>query len=272
MMDFADLHIHTNYSDGSSSPQQVIKEAKENGLQCIAITDHDTFGAVKLATDYAKEQGIEVIPGVELSSEISNKDIHILGYFANCENEKLIDSLKQMQNIRMERMKKMIDKLKGMGINNITFEETIQLTNSNSVGRLHLAIMLKKKNWVNDISQAFDKYIGEGKSAYIPKFKQTPAEAIRMIKGFGGVAVLAHPMLTSVDELIPGLVKDGLEGLEVYYPNVSEKIMSFYSNLAKKYDLIMTGGSDSHGDSKDSTYIGKVKIPYSLVEALKEKL
>lgn len=269
MTRLADLHIHTHYSDSNSSPQEVIDHAVKAGLSCIAITDHDTLAGIKPTQDAAQSHGIEVIPGIELSSEVQGKDIHVLGYFIDDTQGPIRDILTEMQKARVERIARMIEKLKVCQIDDITLEEVTCRPRSGAVGRPHLAAVLLEKGWVGSIREAFDKYLAEGGVAYVQKFKQSPYEAIRLIEESGGVAVLAHPMLTQVDELIPGLAKAGLRGLEVYYPNCSAKVIQYYEGLAKKNGLIATGGSDAHGDLKKHTYVGKVKIPYNLVEALK---
>ena len=266
----ADLHIHTHFSDSTFSPHEVVLEAHKHGLNCIAITDHDTIDGIHPTRMFADQYGIEVISGVELSSEINNKDVHILGYCFDFENGPLLDQLKSMQQTRIERMKTMIEKLKELGINNIEFGEISALAKSDSLGRPHLASIMLQKGWVKNIREAFDKYLKEGAPAYVRKFKLSPQEAIAMINNAGGVAVLAHPMFTQVDELIPEFVRSGMRGLEVIYPNVSENVMNFYAQQAKKHHLVVTGGSDAHGEVKVHTYIGKVKIPYTNVQQLKD--
>jgi len=270
MSKIADLHIHTHFSDSTSSPEEVVEQAHQNGLDCISITDHDTVNGIQPTMDAAQKYGIEVIPGIELSSEIQGKDIHILGYGFDYKNEDFVNQLSEMQNSRTERMAKMIEKLKAFNIDNIELEEVCALAKSKAVGRPHLARILVKKGWVVDFKEAFNKYLADDAPAYVPKFKQTPSEAIKLIKENGGVSVLAHPMLTNVDQMIAGFAKKGLDGLEVYYPFASQTNIDYYEKLAKKYHLLVTGGSDAHGDSKKHTWVGKIKIPYELVEGLKQ--
>lgn len=266
----ADLHIHTNFSDSTQSPEEVVDQAHEQGLGCIAITDHDTMDGIEPAVEAAKKYALEIIPGIELSSEADGKDIHILGYFIDYKNENFARKIRNMQNARVERMREMIGKLKGLGIDNITLDEVCERAESNSVGRPHLAAVMLEKGCVTSIKKAFDQYLADDAPAYVSKYKQSPYEAIDLIRSAGGIAVLAHPMLTGVDEMIPGLVEAGLHGLEVYYPNRSDDVIRFYEGLAEKYQLIATGGSDAHGDVKKHTFIGKIKIPYSVVEQLKK--
>ncbi|MDE1921141.1 MAG: PHP domain-containing protein [Candidatus Omnitrophica bacterium] len=265
----ADLHIHTYFSDSTASPQEVVDEAVKAGLSHIAITDHDIVQGVAAAMEAAGPRGLEVVPGVELSSEFEGCDIHILGYFIDHQQGPLAEKINDFLDARQDRMKRMITKLKSIGIDNIEFEEVAALTHSRAVGRSHLAMMLLNKGWVNNIRAAFEKYIGPGCPGYAPKYKQTPFEAIDLIRKSGGVAVMAHPMLTQKDELIPRLKAAGLKGLEVYYPNTTETVIRFYERIAQKNGLTATGGSDAHGKAKPYTHIGKQTVPSEVVEQLR---
>ncbi len=270
MTKLADLHIHTYYSDGTLSPQEVVVQAKAAGLSCIAITDHDTIDGIQPTIESARLYDLEVISGIELSTELNGKEIDILGYFFDWQNSSLHARLAVIQAARVERMKKMIERLVALGIRNIHFEEVCGLAQTKALGRPHLAALLVKKGIVTTMKRAFDKFLAKGALAYVPKFKQTPQEGIRLIKGWGGIAVLAHPMLSNVDELIAGFVRDGLGGLEVYYPHCLDSVIHFYEGLAKKYGVVVTGGSDAHGQARQHAFIGKVRIPYDLVERLKQ--
>jgi predicted metal-dependent phosphoesterase TrpH len=266
----ADLHIHTYFSDSTSSPQEVVDEAIKAELSCISITDHDIVEGVSFTVEAARPYPLEVVPGIELSSEFENCDIHILGYFVDYNKGPLVDKIDSFLDARMERMKTMIMKLKTVGVNNIEFEEVCALTKSRAVGRAHLALLLQQKGWVSNIKSAFEKYIGPGCPAYAPKFKQTPFEAIELIRQSGGVAVMAHPMLTQKDELIPRFTAAGMKGLEVYYPNSMDSVTQFYERIALKNGLIATGGSDAHGKAKAYTYVGKRTVPLEVVEQLRQ--
>lgn len=265
----ADLHIHTFFSDSTSSPQEVVDEALAAGLSCIAITDHDIVQGVDPAIEAALPHALQVVPGIELSSEFENSDIHILGYFVDHNQGPLLEKINIFLDARMERMKKMIMNLKAIGVDNIEFEEVCALTRSRAVGRAHLGTLLQQKGWVGDIKTAFEKYLGPGCPGYVPKYKQTPFQAIELIRSSGGVAVMAHPMLTQKDELIPRFVAAGLKGLEVYYPNCTDTVTQFYERIAQKNGLIATGGSDAHGKAKSYTYIGKRTVPLDVVEQLR---
>jgi predicted metal-dependent phosphoesterase TrpH len=270
MTKLADLHIHTNFSDSTSPPEEVVEQAIAAGLSCIAISDHDTTAGVQPTMDIANKVGLEVISGVELSTEVKGRDVHILGYCFDHTNEKFNSKLNEMQDSRIARMERMIEKLKEIGINDITLEEVCGLAESKSVGRPHLALKLVEKGHVKDIRDAFNKYLADGKLACVAKHKMTPHEGIKLIKDAGGVAVLAHPMVTRVDEYIEDFAQSGLGGIEVYYPTHAKKIVHRYEQIAVKHGLCVTGGSDAHGDAKKHTYVGKIKVPYRLVEHLKQ--
>jgi len=268
----ADLHIHTHYSDSTFTPEDVVQRTCESQVHCIAVTDHDTVEGIQPIENLALKYGIEVVPGVELSCEEQNRDIHILGYFIDKNNQALLSALQGFQSTRVKRIHLMIEKLADLGITNIRYEEVAEQTQANVVGRLHLALLLIRKGWVADLREAFGKYLGDGAPAYVKKSRLSGREAIELIHQAGGVAVLAHPMVTNVDHLIPRFVKEGLDGLEVYYPHTHKTIRQYYEKKADKYNLLKTGGSDAHGDHKWHTYIGKVTIPYELVEQMKDRL
>ncbi|MBF0491090.1 MAG: PHP domain-containing protein, partial [Candidatus Omnitrophica bacterium] len=219
MSSFADLHIHTYYSDSTSSPSEVVDEAIKNKLSCIAITDHDVIDGVVPTQEAAKALNLEVIAGIEISAEFEHKDIHMLGYFIDIHKGPLVDKIESYLDERVLRMKQMILNLRALGIKDIEYEEIASMTKSRAVGRAHLATLLVQKGHVVSFKKAFDKYLGQDCPGNAPKFKQTPFEAIDLIHQSGGLAVMAHPMLTQKDEMIPRLVKAGLDGLEVYYPN-----------------------------------------------------
>jgi predicted metal-dependent phosphoesterase TrpH len=268
---FADLHVHTNFSDSTASPQEVVAEAHSRGLFGISITDHDTIDGLPDACAAAGPLGLEVITGVELSSEYKGKDIHILGYCFDLNDSPLVRQLKAMQQARIERMKKMIVRLNELGKGGIDLQDVAGLTRSDSVGRLHLAKVLLERGHVSSLEEAFVKYLGEGAAAYYPKLRMTPLEVIKLINDSGGVAVMAHPVLTQRDDLIPAFVEAGLGGIEAYYPNCLMAVVDHYLELVKKYDLVATGGSDAHGASKTNTFVGKSYVPYAWVEKLKER-
>jgi len=269
-MKYADLHIHTKFSDGTFTPERVVKEAGKEGLSCIAITDHDQVSGIEPAQNCAVDFAIEVVPGVELSAEIDNCEIHILGYFIDWRQDWFRDRLRQICDARKRRALAIIERLKTQGIN-LEPAQVFGLAGTGAVGRLHIARILKREGLVQSIQEAFNKYIGNGQPSYVKKFKLTVAEAIDMIRKLKGLAVLAHPHTINDSGLIPELVRLGLRGIEVYYPGYAPATTKHYENLAREYGLLLSGGSDCHGLSKNKASIGEVKIPYSLVEVMKRE-
>lgn len=271
-MRLADLHIHTYYSDSTASPEEVVEEALRAQMSAIAITDHDIVEGVMPTIAAAAGKGLEIIPGIELSCEQDGKDIHMLGYFIDVTKGPLVEKCAIFLDARVERMKIMIQNLKNVGITNIDFDEIAAMTKSRAVGRAHLATLMVQKGIIKSAKEAFQKYLSEGCPGYAPKYKQTPYEAIDLIHQSGGLAVMAHPMLTLKDELIAPMARGGLDGLEIYYPHCSDTVHNFYYGLAKKNKLLMTGGSDAHGKAKPYTYIGKASVDYACVEQMKARI
>lgn len=268
-MRFADLHLHTTFSDGSYTPQEIVKEAVKRGLSAIAIVDHDTVEGIDLAIDTAKDENIEVIPGIELSTDCDGLEVHILGYFIDYKNEHLLAKLDSLRKIRIERLYKILNKLSALGIN-LGADSVFNIAKKAVIGRLHIAQAMLKQGIVGSISEAFQKYIGNKCPAYVCGFGFSPLEAIKLIKEIAGIPVLAHPYSLRRDELIPQFVNYGLMGLEVYYPEHTQAMINFYLGLAQKYNLLVTGGSDYHGEVKPGVNIGMINFPYELVERLKE--
>jgi len=267
-MNFADLHLHTVFSDGTYTPFEVILESKRVGLFAVSIVDHDTTEGIAPALEIAKTKDIEVLPGIELSTEYEGQEVHILGYLIDCKNQKLIERLETLKKDRVERIYKIIDKLKDIGIT-LSPESVFDIAKEGSVGRLHIARAMLAEGKVASIFEAFQKYIGDKCPAYILGFRFSPKEAIKLIKDAQGIPVLAHPYSLNNDDLITQFIDYGLMGLEVYYPEHSQSMINFYLGLAKIHNLLITGGSDCHGNAKPGIRIGSIKIPYELVEKLK---
>lgn len=248
MNQHADLHTHTKASDGTCEPAENVRLAKEAGLNALAITDHDTVAGVPEALAAGKELGIEVIPGVEVSSVGRGQDIHVLGYFIPYEDSAFQERLVGLRETRHERNQLLIAKLQELGIP-ITLESVYrrkQGTDKN-IGRPHIAEELIELGIVATIEEAFEKYLGKGAAAYVNPPRITPQEAIRLIQDAGGAAVLAHPGLYDDDELVQELIAFGLDGIEVNHPDNTEEQRLLYSTWAKEHGLVMTGGSDFHG-------------------------
>lgn len=264
-----DLHLHTIYSDSTFSPQEVVGSAKEARLCCIAITDHDAVGGVETAILEGSKEGIEVIPGVELTAEYKNNEVHILGYFIDYKKEWFLERLEHLRDVRRKRFIQMIKKLKEFNIN-LDAEKIIRKNPYASIGRLHLAQELYIKGYVSSIKDAFRYYIGEGKPCYVKKERLLPSEAINMVREVGGISVLAHPYLMEDEKIILELIKQGIEGIEVYHSEHPLSAQLKYLRLAEEYNLLVTGGSDCHGLGKGKVLIGRVRLPYELVDKLRK--
>ncbi len=268
---WADLHIHTNKSDGTHTTEDVFMHAKNAGLSALSITDHDTVAAANEAVQLAQSYGIEFVPGVELSAMHESKEIHVVGLFMDWKNKKFEDTLVYFRKKRTERAEKIIRKLKENGVD-VAFEELYEVTeNMNNAGRLHIARLLLKKKYVRNIKEAFEKFLAEDKPAYVEKARISVSDAISIIKEVGGVSVLAHPALIKNDSLIPGWAAEGLDGIEVYHPDHGYEEQLRYTGLANELGLLISGGSDSHGSFKEYTSIGKIRISYDDFTKLKTK-
>ncbi len=265
---FADLHVHSNFSDGTFSPQQIVSTAVKAGLSCVSITDHDTVDAIDPARKAAGVD-LEVITGIELTAESSGQEIHILGYLFDHKNEAFLRMLAHMREVRVKRIHDICLKLKKHYVP-VEPEEIFKLAAGGSVGRLHVARVLLQKGHVGSIAEAFYRYIGDKGPAYVGKFKMTPKEAIDWILKVRGVPVLAHPYTLSERSFILDFVKDGIMGLEVFYTEHSDHQKNEFVKIAEKYNLLITGGSDCHGLAKEKVSIGKIKLPYEYVERMKE--
>lgn len=266
-----DLHVHTNASDGTESPRQVVYRAGKVGLQAIAITDHDTLNGIIPALEAGRAVPLEVLPGIELSTEYMDEEVHLLGYLMDLNHGCFLAHLIHLRQDRKERAIKMVNKLRQMGIP-ITSEQVFSVAGGGAVGRPHVARVLIEMGFVQSIAQAFELYIGRGGPAYVSRFKYSPVQAVRMIRQAGGVPVLAHPGSGNSDALIPQLVDEGLQGLEVYYPGHSSQVVEHYLEFCRYYNLLFTGGSDYHGpEHKNHGSLGTVTVPYSVVQGLKAR-
>ncbi len=280
MNEFCDLHTHTIASDGSDTPTELIKKAKEVGLKAVAITDHDTLDGLKEGYEASKKYEVELVPGVELSLLAPRGNMHLLGYYIDQNSKELNDVLKSVQDARAKRNPKIVEKLNRLGLK-ITMEELEEMAQGGQIGRPHIARMMVEKGYVKSVSEAFDKYLKKDGPAYAPKSILKPKEAIEAIHAARGVAVLAHPIsldpnpLNLLDEFVSEWVGYGLDGIECYYSEHTPDFTEYCISLCKRFGLIITGGSDYHGKAKPHIMLGKGKgnlqIPYSLVDGIKER-
>ncbi|UCE63401.1 MAG: PHP domain-containing protein [Nitrospirota bacterium] len=255
-----DLHLHTTYSDGSFSPHEVVTMAHHAGVSTIAITDHDTTDGLPEAFTRASTFNLHIIPGIEISSQFRGKETHILGYFVTWQDPTFQRRLSFMRETRCTRIPKIINKLKQLGVV-ITEEEVKDVAGIGSIGRPHIAQVILAKGYVKSVKEAFERYLGHGAAAFVPRDLPDAAEVISWIQEVGGVAVLAHPgwveeKQNGLSPFCEALKECGLQGLEVFYSTHTSKQISEYLFLAKRLDLLVTGGSDFHGQAKPGVEIG----------------
>lgn len=264
---YIDLHTHTIFSDGTLTPEALLEEAHWKGLSALAVTDHDHIGALPRAMEAGGREGVEVVPGVELSCESAGQEVHILGLLIT-PTEALEEQLTQMRENRKTRMEEMLDRLHDMNIN-LTMEDLPQVE-GNSFGRPHLAQLLLQKGYVRSIAEAFARYIGDDKPGYVAKLRWSVEEGIRLIHEAGGLACLAHPGASGNLDWIPSYATLGLDGIEVYYPKHSPQMEQTLLGACRTHGLVVCGGSDYHAHEYGAE-LGVPRIPYAVLERLRER-
>lgn len=271
-----DLHTHSNKSDGSLSPTELLNLAKQTGLSAIALTDHDTTAGLNEAIVCGSQLGIDVIPGVELSCDNNGKDVHIVGLFIDYEDTVFASHLNAFVNSRIERNKKMCAKLTAAGLP-VDYDDLCEYCSGSVITRAHYARYMLSKGYIQSLTEAFDRYIGDNSPCYVPREKVTPKQGIELILSAGGFPILAHPLLYKMgkdrlDNLVSELAQCGLMGLEAMYSTYTPSDERDMRKLASKYDLTISGGSDFHGDAKPGLMLGKgygnLNIPDAVLEVI----
>lgn len=268
---WADLHLHSNCSDGLLSPSRLIAKAHEVGLAAVSLVDHDAFSGVEEAVKAGRKHGVEVIPGVELSSQTRGRDIHILGYYFDMRNRRLMDYLQLFRDERRRRAERIVQKLDEMGVH-IEIADVEAKARGCSVGRPHIAEVLMDRGFVETFQEAFHRFIGYGAEAYVDKYKISPQEAVGLISDAGGLSFLAHPGPMISNEIITDLIKAGLDGIEVVHPNLNAKRTQTLQDLVRDNGLLMSGGSDCHGGRDGKFLIGKYNVPYSICQDMRDAI
>ena len=268
---FTDLHLHTTFSDGTYSPEELTAEARRFGLVAVALTDHDTVeGCVRMRAA-CEAAAIEFIPATELTCEVSGVELHMLGYFLDVTNAELLTQMTRFQKGRHERIREIVARLRKMQVP-LEEEEVFALANCKSPGRPHVARALIQRKVCASLDEAFERFLKKNRPAWVPKEKITAREALALIHHAGGLAVVAHPGLARTEEVLPDLIEAGVDGIECFHTRHSPSASEYYVSLAEQHDLVVTGGSDCHGMNKGKPLIGSIKLPYEYVRQLKERL
>jgi len=268
---FADLHLHTNFSDGTYTPEELVGHARRHGLSAIALTDHDTVEGCERTAVAANEVGIEFIPATELTAELGDIELHLLGYFLDTGNPRLLEEMSRFQEVRQNRIREMVARLNQTGLP-LNADAVFAIANCRSPGRPHVGRALVQAGLCRSLDEAFELYLKKNRPAWVPKFKMSALSAIELIHQAGGLAVMAHPGLNRSDNIIPELVDAGLDGIECFHTRHTPSTSEHYLRIADEHHLLVTGGSDCHGQSKGRPLIGTVKLRYEYVERLKVRV
>lgn len=276
--DRVDLHAHTTVSDGTLAPRELVQHAADLGLTALAVTDHDHVGGIPMAQRAGNQLGVEVIPGIEFSAEHGDLHFHMLGFLFDPDDAALGHAISEVQRYRADRNPRIIAKLNELGID-VTMEEVEARASGGLVGRPHMARVLVDKGAAASVQEAFDVYLGEGGEAYLPKKRIPAEEAIALLHGAGGVAVMAHPITVEahrLPDLLPALLELGLDGLEVVHSKHGPAERARFAALAAEHNLVPTGGSDFHGSNKPGVDLatgveGNVDVRYATLDALRER-
>lgn len=271
MNDKIDMHLHTSCSDGAYPPSQLVYKAKAAGLDTISITDHDNLAGIEVAIEYGKQLGVEVIPGVEISTDIEDKEVHLLGYFLDVHNDEFQKYLSFFRQERFNRAVRIVKKLNNAGIN-ITIEQVLAKSRDGAVGRPHIAQALLEAGYINNFYEAFEKYIGNNCPAFERKIHVSPQSALKLINDAGGLSFIAHPGYLS-ERILLTLIKAGIDGIEIIHPAHNPNQVKYYRGIVNEYCLLASGGSDFHGGKRDDEQnLGKYYVQNSYIEAMRKML
>ena len=267
---FVDLHTHSTASDGSRTPADVVSEARRAGLVAVALTDHDTVAGLEDARTAGREQGVRVISGVELSAVEDDTETHVLGLHL-ADTAMLERDLAGLRAMRLARAERIVSRLNELGVR-IEFADVLEQAAGGAVGRPHIARALMSHGWATDVRDAFDRYLGNGRAAFVPKDRLAVTDAIAMIHRAGGLAVLAHPGATGTRQRIEALAKAGLDGVEVRHPSHGAEDVARLTALVEYFGLVPSGGSDWHGATDGHRVLGMMRVPAAWVARQEARL
>ncbi len=266
----ADLHLHTCFSDGTYTPEELAEHGRRLGFAALALTDHDTIDGCERMRAACDERGLEFIPACEITVDIDGHEMHLLSYCIDTSHEDLLAELRQSQENRKNRVHEMVARLNELGVP-LKSDAVFEIAQCDAPGRPHIGRALVELGHCSSVDDAFKRYLKAKRPAWVPKPKMSAARAIELVHRAGGVAVMAHPGLNRIDQCIPTLVKAGLDGIECFHSRHSTNMSERYLQIADQHGLLVTGGSDCHGMNKGKPLIGLVKLPYLHVEQLKER-
>src|SRR6266850_2738949 len=269
-MPFADLHLHTFFSDGTYSPEEMVERARGWGFSALSLTDHDTVEGCERTAAACALAEIEFITGTELTAQHEEHEIHILGYFLDTSHRGLLSEIEKFQAVRQNRIREIVARLNSLGIM-LDAETVLNLANCRSPGRPHVARAMVQAGLCSSLDEAFERFLKKNRPAFVPKFKMSASVAINLIHEAGGVAVLAHPGLNHADQVIAPMAEAGLDGIECFHTKHSTSTAEHYLQIADELNLLVTGGSDCHGMNKGKPLIGTIKLPYQHAEKLKAR-
>lgn len=265
-----DLHTHTHYSDGALSPSELVRLAKKHGIAALAVTDHDTVDGLPEAIDAGQKFGVEVVNGVEMSVTLGERELHLLGYFFDQENESLRRHFRYFSIERRKRVERMVERLNALGVS-LDLNKVMDRAGVGAPGRPHVAAALVEGGYVESYQEAFERYLRDQGDAYVSKPLFDARLAIEMMHDAGGLCVLAHPGHWTSDTTIEQLLKSGLDGLEVIHPSHDPMLIRYYRQIAQRQGLIETGGSDYHGlREDDDARLGRFSLPYPHFARIRE--
>ncbi len=265
-----DLHLHSIYSDGTSSPSDLVEKASAMGLAAVSVTDHDTLEGQNEAREAGARRDIDVIEGIEFSVHLEDLETHILGYLIDPDFERLTEAVSELGEARIERAREIVQRLRAVGFD-LSFGEIVDQAGSGTIGRPHIARVLVERGLVNSFQAAFGRYLGEGRPCYVPKTVLPLERVTELISDAGGVAVWAHPGERMNNEQLLGRMLDaGIKGIEAFHPNHDPITIRSIVAAARRYGLVVTGGSDFHFYEAKQIDVGEVTVPYSAVTALRE--
>lgn len=271
-MRYADLHLHTTRSDGTRTPSEVIDLAIKLGLGIIAISDHDQLAAFFEIREYAADRDVTLIPAVELSCIHAGHDIHVLAYAFDADDPDVSNRLARFRASRLNRGAQIVKRLETLGFP-LDESRVQELSAGGSLGRPHVARAMVERGYVTSVSEAFDQFLAHGRPADVPKERFKVSEAVAVIRAAGGLTSIAHPSLYPDHRSIVNEILDqGVDGIEVFHPDVGADDRAYYEKLARSRDALMTGGSDDHGTVKAKETIGTVKVPETLIRPILDRM